>query len=59
MRITSKHIAALPRQVDESVQIEKLNITPKSCLNNKSEWAETKIPGLKVNNPKGKMAKRI
>ena len=52
MRITSKHISALSRQVEESVQIEKLCVTPQNYLNNKSEWVGFKIPGLRVESPK-------
>ena len=37
----------------ESVLIERLAENSKECLNLKSEWAGSKIPGLKVSNPKG------
>ena len=50
MRVLSRHIKALERQVQESVLIEKLAEEEKECLNLKSEWAGTKIPGLKANN---------
>ena len=53
MRIRSRHIRALSRQVEEYVLIEKLSGVAENCLNNKSEWAETKIPGLRVLSPNG------
>ena len=53
MRVTSKHIQVLDRQVLESVNINKAAKVEGECLNLKSEWAGTKIPGLRVNNPKG------
>ena len=53
MRVLSHHIKALERQIQESVMIEKLAQEEKECLNLKSEWAGSKIPGLRVNNPKG------
>ena len=53
MRVLSRHIKALERQVHESVLIEKESGEEKVCLNLKSEWAGSKIPGLRVFNPKG------
>ena len=53
MRVLSRHLKALERQVIESVLIEKLAGNDKECLNLKSEWAGSKIPGLKVSNPRG------
>ena len=53
MRVLSKHIKALERQVNESVLIEGLAENSKEYLNLKSEWAGSKIPGLKGINPKG------
>ena len=53
MRVLSRHLKALERQVVESVLIEKLAGNHKECLNLKSEWAGSKIPGLKVSNPRG------
>ena len=53
MRITSKHLYALERQVRESVNIEKCAKNPQECLNLKNEWAGSKIPELKVSRPKG------
>ena len=53
MRITSKHLVALERQVRESVKIEKCTIKAEECLNLKNEWAGSKIPGLRVSKPKG------
>ena len=53
MRVLSRHIDALDRQVQESVMIEKMAEVSKECLNLKSEWAGSKIPGLRVSNPKG------
>ena len=53
MRVLSRHLKALERQVQESVVIEKEAEIEKECLNLKSEWAGSKIPGLRVFNPKG------
>ena len=53
MRVLGRHIKALERQLQKSVLIEKLAEKEEECLNLKSEWAGTKIPGLRVNNPKG------
>ena len=53
MRVLSRHLKALERQVRESVLIEKEAEIEKECLNLKSEWAGSKIPGLRVFNPKG------
>ena len=58
-RVLGRHMKALDRQVHESVLIEKASETEKECLNLKSEWARRKIPGLKVNNPKGLMTGRL
>ena len=57
MRVLGHHIKALERQVHESVLIEKLAEKEEECLNLKSEWAGTKIPGLRVSNPKGLIVK--
>ena len=53
MRVTSKHLVALERQVRESINIEKCGIKAEECLNLKNEWAGSKIPGLSVTRPKG------
>ena len=52
-RVLGRHIKALDRQVHESVLIEKISETVSECLNLKSEWAGSKIPGLRDSNPKG------
>ena len=53
MRVTSKHLYALERQVRESINIEKSARNSEECLNLKNEWAGSKIPGIKVTRPKG------
>lgn len=53
LRVLSRHIKALERQVQESVLIERTLEIENECLNLKSEWAGSKIPGLRVSNPKG------
>ena len=53
LQVLSRHIKALERQIEESVLIERTSEIEKECLNLKSEWPGTKIPGLRVNNPKG------
>ena len=57
MRITSKQRNPLSRQVTESVNIEEAMIKEGECLNTRSEWAGSKIPGLRVKVPKGTMSK--
>ena len=44
----------MDRQVQESMNIIEESRKPGSCLNLKSEWAGSKIPGLQVKVPKGK-----
>ena len=56
--MTSKHIQALERQVLESVNIEKAAGRKGTCLNLKSEWARSMIPGLKVTKPKGSVSNK-
>ena len=53
MRVTSRHLYALKRQVRESINIEKYARNPLECLNLKNEWVGSKIPGIKVFRPKG------
>ena len=53
LRVLGRHIKALDRKVQEIVLIEKASEVEKECLNLKSKWAGTKIPGLRVSNPKG------
>ena len=53
MRVTSKHLQALERQVRESINIEKCSRVAEECLNLKNEWAGSKIPGIRVSKPKG------
>ena len=43
----------MERQIKESVLIERTSEVRAQCLNLKSEWAGSKIPGLSVSNPKG------
>ena len=52
LRVLSRHIKALERQIEESVLIERTSKIEKECMNLMSEWAGTKIPGLKISNPK-------
>ena len=51
MRIISKHVKALERQVVESIGIEKLGGKQEECLDNKSDWVGSKDLGLMVDNP--------
>ena len=53
MRVVSKHVTALDRQVMESVRINTDMQTEDECLNLKSEWGGSKIPNVNVNNPNG------
>ena len=53
MRVTSRHLHALDRQVMKSVNIERASKNSEECLNLKSEWARSMIPGLKVSKSKG------
>ena len=52
-RVLGRHLKALERQIKESVLIERTSEVRAQCLNLKSEWAGSKIPGLSVSNPKG------
>ena len=49
----SKHITPLDRQVRESLNIIKASKVAEECLNLKSEWGGSKLPGLQVHSPKG------
>ena len=49
----STHITPMDRQIQESLNIILETRKEGSCLNQKSEWASTKIPDLEVRNPKG------
>ena len=53
MRILSKHMTPLDRQVRESLNIMKASKVAEECLNLKSEWGGSKLPGLQVHSPKG------
>ena len=53
MRVISKHLLALERQVREFVNIERCAKAEGECLNLKNEWAGSKIPGLNIMRPKG------
>ena len=59
--IISKYKRALEKQVHESVVIEIALATggDKKCLNSKSQWEGSKIPGLKVLAPKGMVDKVV
>ena len=53
MRVISKHITPLERQVCESLNIIRASGKPEECLNLKSEWGGSKLPSLSVSVPKG------
>ena len=53
MRSLSAHLMAMDRKVEESHNIIEETRKPGQCLNIKSEWAGSKIPGLQVHLPKG------
>ena len=53
MRITNYHKKPLERQVLESLRIEEGSAVQEESLNLKSEWAASKLPGMKVYLPKG------
>ena len=53
MRVISKHITPLDRQISESLNIAKASTKPEECLNLKSEWGGSKLPSLLVSVPKG------
>ena len=53
MRTLSAHLTPMDRQVQESLNIIQEMRKEGSCLNQKSEWAGTKIPDLEVRVPKG------
>ena len=59
MRVMDRHIKALERQIQVSVLIEKGAEVKAECLNLKSEWAGSKIPGLRVNNLRGVLDIRV
>ena len=58
-RIISKHYSALERQVMESVVIEEVAARKEECMNLKSEWAGSKLPGLAVTKPTGTSRKAV
>ena len=53
MRILSRHLTPLDRQVRESLNITKASACPDECLNLKSEWGGSKLPDLQIQTPKG------
>ena len=53
MRVLSRHLTALDRQVEESVNILEAGKVPEESLNSKNEWGGAKIPSLLVSSPKG------
>ena len=44
MRVISKHITALDRQVSKSVNIIGAGNIPEDCLNSKNEWGGPRFP---------------
>ena len=53
LRILSRHISPLERQVVELLNIIKASKISEECLNLKSEWGGSKLPDLQVLRPKG------
>ena len=53
MRVLSRHLTALDRQVEESVNILEAGKVPEESLNSKNEWGGAKIPSLLLTSPKG------
>ena len=53
MRVLSRHLTALDRQVQESVNILESGKVPEESLNSKNEWGGAKIPSILVSSPKG------
>ena len=53
MRVVSRHLTALDRQITESVNILESGKVPEESLNSKNEWGGAKIPSLPVSSPKG------
>merc|ERR1711867_390797 len=53
MRTLSAHLTQMDRQVQESLNIIQEIRKFGHCLNQKSEWAGSKIPDLDVRIPKG------
>ena len=53
MRVVSRHLTALDRQITESVNILESGKVPEESLNSKNEWGGAKIPSLLVSSPKG------
>ena len=51
--IIRKFQTALSRQVAESVTIEEVAAKAAECLNLKSKWGGSKLPGIAVSRPKG------
>lgn len=51
-RIVSRHRRVLERQDAESVKIEEMSSKEQECLNIKSEWGLSKLPGILVTRPK-------
>ena len=58
MRVLSRHMTALDRQVTESLNIITTSKVPEECLNLKSEWGGSKLPDLQVSRPKGTSGKK-
>ena len=53
MRILSRHLTPLDRQVRESLNISLAAKQEEECLNLMSEWGGSKLPNLAVSVPKG------
>ena len=52
MRVLATPETALARQIWESVRIDSLSKDKEACLNLKSEWGQTRTPGLQNKNCK-------
>ena len=53
MRVNSRHLDTLERQVRENINIEKCVKVAQECLNLQNQWAGSKIPHIRVSKPKG------
>ena len=53
MRVISRHLTALDRQVEESVNILVSGKVPEESLNSKNKWGGAKIPSILVSSSKG------
>ena len=53
MRVVSRYLTALDRQLTESVNILESEKVPEESMNLKNKWGGAKIPSLMVTSPKG------